>query len=384
MTEDDIGTTFDDDITTSSTAAETTTSTSTTGMGPSSSVPTTTEQSSTDPSSTTESEAEAEAEAESETTGPPGSGFSLLGFGQFSDTVTGFVFTENGIESEETIDVPFHVSAATSDGSQYFVMLRERAGGGGLVTWPLDLDLASLQAPQIFGVTVDSSNLFTNSAVSDDYVVFTSNSADPLVCDRNDATSCQGATTPQAIIQAACSDDGSCIGGGGDVGTMRSADGGLTWDNLADQQQPNSVVAGPGGVYALYDFANSVVRSSDDGGQTWTDAAVPAGADNILPLVYFVDTFAGGRFTFSSTGIFLSSGGDTWEEIEPVVEVGINNAALMPDIEVALFYNGSDGAGFIMKHPYEPRDGVQSIVPNTSLSQLLFAKSIGTWQWRAD
>ncbi len=378
MTDDeDLGTTSDG-LSTSSTAPTftattmppATTSGPDTSGGPSSAAPTT--DSGTE--SGTESDTEAEAEAESETT-EPGTAFSLLGFGMFVDDATGYVFTDGELVSAETVDVPFHVTAAVKEEDQYYVLLREKTGAGGLVNWPHDVTLEELQEPQTFAFSIDAPNQYRGAAVSNDYVLFTSPTVDPLACDRTDPTACQDVTTPQLLLAAACSDDGTCVAGGSDPGTMRSVDGGLTWTNLADNRDPSAVVAGPGGTYAIRDFGTSAVAFSNDGGQTWADATTPAGADNVIPFVYFAEVFAGGQFNFKSTGIFTSANGSNWVEHAPAVASGISGAVIMPEIEVALFLTSND-TGFIIDDTLG-----DPVMIDEAFSQRIHAAALGSFVW---
>lgn len=255
-------------------------------------------------------------------TGPilPGE-FDVYCFGTLVDFVAGIKFDRNdlGQSTKEVVELPHRVSLGVVDGDTRYLVVTGPDGIGGAVSYPVNVGLDQLALAPVIEFPIDAPNLFRGGAVSPAGVLLTSPSTDPFFCAGGDLSQCQIPATPEIISDAACSDDGSCVGRAPTRGTLVSSDGGASWTKLDDGYDPAPIAAGPDGVYVVADSFNQTVRTSTDGGQTWIGVTTPRGVDNLIPLTYAFDRFIGGQFAFGSTGIFVSPDGQTWTESVPAI-----------------------------------------------------------------
>lgn len=255
-------------------------------------------------------------------TGPMPSGeFDIYCFGSFVDVASGVKFDRNDLEqsTQEVIEVPYHVSLSVVDDDTRYLVVNDPDGIGGAVSYPVNAGLDQLALHPVIDFPIDAPNQFRGGAVSPAGVLLTSPTTDPFFCAGGDLSQCQVPATPEIILDAACSDDGSCVGRGPTDGTLVSSDGGASWTKLDDGIDPAPIAAGPDGDYVIADSFNQTVRASTDGGQTWIGVATPRGVDNLIPLTYAFDRFIGGQFAFGSTGVFVSADGRTWTESVPAI-----------------------------------------------------------------
>jgi len=114
---------------------------------------------------------------------------------------------------------------------------------------------------------------------------------------------------------------------GQEHGILRSTDGGETWALVCERQNVQALALAPDGLLAWAGTAEGQLLVSRDGGQTWQEAGVPAGGQEILSIAVS-PAFAQDRTLFLGTHIPATGntparvalwrsrdGGETWQQL---------------------------------------------------------------------